>query len=69
MDPDELYTTTMDPEKRHLVQLKTEDFEKTIKLYDTLMGKSAELRRSFILNHKLKSEVDDLYEDDSIDIE
>lgn len=70
MDPDELFETTMDPAKRHLVQLKTEDFQSTLNLYNVLMGKSAELRRSFILNHRLKKEVeDDLYEDDSIDIE
>lgn len=69
MDPDELFETTMNPENRHLVQLKTEDFQKTLDLYNVLMGKSAELRRSFILNHKLTSDVDDLFEDDTIDAE
>lgn len=64
LDADELYETSMNPEKRHLVQLTTDNFEETMKLYDDLMGESAEARRKFIVGHKL-SAADDLIEDDS----
>ena len=64
MNPDELYSTTMDPENRHLVQLTTEDMEKTLALYNQLMGKQPALRREFILKNKLsKIDSDDSYDD------
>lgn len=65
MAPQELYDTCLDPERRHLIQLKPDDIEADLLAFDTLMGKSAEKRRSFILNHKIKSEIGDSYEDDS----
>ena len=68
MQPDELYATTMDPEHRHLSQLTTEDMEKTLKLYEELMGDRPELRRNFILTHKLSQfEGDDSFEEDDED--
>lgn len=64
MSADELYATTMDPNKRQLVPLTTDDFAATIKLYDELMGKSALLRKNFILKNKLSKIVDeDSYDD------
>jgi DNA gyrase subunit B len=63
MGADELYQTTMNPENRQLVQLTTEDMEKTLELYGQLMGKQASLRREFILKNKL-SEAEDLFEDE-----
>lgn len=65
MSPDELYETTMNPENRHLVQLTTSDIEKTLSLYNTLMGKQPSLRRDFILSHKLSKvkDIDDVYDD------
>lgn len=63
MGADELYQTTMNPENRQLVQLTTEDMEKTLELYGQLMGKQASLRREFILKNKL-SDAEDLFEDE-----
>ncbi len=64
MSPDELYDTCLNPENRKLIQLTTENMKKTLKLYDELMGKSALLRRNFIIKHKLQSiEFEDLFED------
>lgn len=67
---DELYETTMNPENRHLVQLTTENMEQTIKLYDELMGKKPELRRNYIISHRLSNfEADDVFEDFDDDAE
>jgi len=64
MNPDELYSTTMDPNNRHLVQLTTEDMNKTLDLYQRLMGKQPSLRKEFILKNKLSSiEDDDSFDD------
>ena len=61
MSPAELYDTTMNPDKRHLIQLTTEDFDNTMDLYETLMGTSAKARRDFILANKLsKLDKDDV---------
>lgn len=64
-NPDELYETTMNPENRQLIRLTTEHFENTMKLYDDLMGKSAALRREFIMKNKLSRVAadDDLFGD------
>ena len=60
----ELYATTMNPETRHLIQLTTEDIEKTLELYEQLLGKHPSLRRDFILKNKLSSiDNDDIYDD------
>ena len=45
MCADELYETTMNPANRHLVQLRTEDMEATMQLYNYLMCKQPSLRR------------------------
>ena len=58
MNPDELYSTTMDPANRTLIQLTTDDMNKTLDLYNRLMGKQPSLRKDFILKNKL-SKVDD----------
>ena len=70
MSSDELYETTMNPEHRTLIQLTTDNIEQTLKLYDTLMGKTPALRRDFIMKNKLSSitdENDDLFEDEDYD--
>lgn len=67
MGDEELYETTMNPEHRELIQLTTENMEKTLQLYDQLMGKQPSLRRDFILKNKLSKYSqgeDDLFEDD-----
>ena len=66
LNADELYSTTMDPEHRALIQLTTENIEETLKLYDMLMGKSPSLRREFIMRNKLSKysqTEDDTFED------
>lgn len=63
MNPDELYSTTMDPANRRMVQLTTDNLNLTLDLYNRLMGKQPSLRKEFILKNKL-SNIDD---DDSYD--
>ena len=63
MQDEELYTTTMDPANRHLVQLTTENFQGSLDLYERLMGKQPSLRKDFILKNRLAK----FNEDDSFD--
>ena len=64
MNAEELYETTMNPQNRRLVQLTTDDVEKTLELYNQLMGKQPALRRDFILKNKLsKLDVEDVFDD------
>ena len=64
MNSEELYETTMNPQNRYLVQLTTDDIEKTLELYNQLMGKQPALRRDFILKNKLaKIDAEDLFDD------
>lgn len=64
MSAEELYSTTMDPANRELIQLTIEDAEKTLALYDTLMGKSPSARKDYIIKNKLsKFDTEDSYDD------
>ena len=68
MSADELYSTTMDPANRHLIQLTTDNIETTLELYGRLMGKSPLERRNFILKNKLsRFEEDEVFNDDEAD--
>ena len=70
MPSSELYSTTMDPTNRHLVQLTTENMQKTLDLYNQLMGKQPSLRKEFILKNKLsRLEEDDTFDDFDEDVE
>ena len=51
MDADQLFDTTMDPEKRVLIQVKVDDVEKADAIFNKLMGTEVELRKNFITTH------------------
>lgn len=59
MDAEQLFETTMDPEKRVLVQIRVEDTEKADTIFSKLMGTEVELRKSFIqANAKFVKDLD-----------
>lgn len=59
MDAEQLFETTMNPEKRVLVQVKVEDAERADAIFNKLMGSEVELRKSFIqANAKFVKDLD-----------
>lgn len=51
MDADQLFETTMNPEKRVLIKVNVEDAEKADAIFNKLMGTEVELRKNFITTH------------------
>ena len=51
MNPDQLWTTTMDPDRRSLLRVSVETECEAAKVFGDLMGSVVEARRTFITEH------------------
>jgi len=58
MNADELWETTMDPERRLLKQVRVDDAQEADKVFDMLMGTDVPARKTFITSNAHKATID-----------
>ena len=63
MNPDQLFETTMDPEKRTLLQVTIDDAAEAEKMVVTLMGDDIEARKDYISKHANFDKIDEFMEE------
>lgn len=59
MMPDTLRDTTLDPSKRKLIQVTSDNFDDCDLMISSLMGKDAKPRYSFIMEHASEAEIEE----------